>query len=89
MVTGWMRDYQVVALRGVAEEDEATLNQYGLIGYELVAVTTVAGTGGLLAYLERGTPRRTRKRKGPDGRPPPQESSDAAVDREGGAGDRQ
>lgn len=56
MATGWMWDYQVVALRGVVEEDEATLNQYGLIGYELVAVTTAAATGGLLAYLKRGTP---------------------------------
>ena len=56
MTAGWMWDYQVVALHGVAEEDEATLNQYGLIGYELVAVTTVAATGGLLAYLKRGTP---------------------------------
>ena len=56
MATGWMWDYQVVALNGVAEEDEATLNQYGLIGYELVAVTTVAATGRLLAYLKRGTP---------------------------------
>jgi hypothetical protein len=56
MTTGWMWDYQVVALSGVAEEDEATLNQYGLIGYELVAVATVAATGGLLAYLKRGTP---------------------------------
>jgi hypothetical protein len=56
MATGWMWDYQVVALHGVAEEDEATLNQYGLIGYELVAVAAVARTGGLLAYLKRGTP---------------------------------
>jgi hypothetical protein len=53
MATGWMWDYQVVALQGLAEEDEATLNQYGLIGYELVAV---AATGDLLAYLKRGTP---------------------------------
>ena len=56
MTAGWMWDYQGVALRGVAEEDEATLNQYGLIGYELVAVTTTAVTGGLLVYLKRGTP---------------------------------
>jgi hypothetical protein len=56
MATGWMWDYQVVALHGVAEEDEVTLNQYGLIGYELVAVGAVAGTGGLVAYLKRGTP---------------------------------
>jgi hypothetical protein len=39
----------------VPEEDEATLNPYGLIGYELVAVTTVAATGRLVAYLKRGT----------------------------------
>jgi hypothetical protein len=56
MVVGRMWDYQVVALRGVSAEDEATFNQYGLVGYELVAVATVAGTGGLLAYLKRGTP---------------------------------
>jgi hypothetical protein len=56
MTSGWMWDYQVVALSGVAEEDEATLNQDGLIGYELVAVAAVAGSGGLAAYLKRGTP---------------------------------
>jgi hypothetical protein len=56
MTAGWMWDYQVVVLHGVAEEDEATLNPYGLIGYELVAVAAVAGTGGLVAYLKRGTP---------------------------------
>jgi NAD(P)-dependent dehydrogenase (short-subunit alcohol dehydrogenase family) len=64
MVVGRMWDYQVVALRGVSAEDEATLNQYGLIGYELVAVATVAGTGGLLAYLKRGTPRKARRQRG-------------------------
>jgi hypothetical protein len=32
------------------ELDEATLNSFGRIGYELVAVT-----GRLLAYLKRGT----------------------------------
>jgi len=55
MTTGEMWDYQVVELSGVAEQDEATLNPYGLIGYELVAVTTVTATGQLLAYLKRGT----------------------------------
>lgn len=55
MTTGWMWDYQVVELSGVAEQDEATLNPYGLIGYELVAVTPVTATGHLLAYLKRGT----------------------------------
>jgi hypothetical protein len=52
MAAGWRWDYQVVRLRGVPEEDEATLNQFGLIGYELVAV---AAMGGLVAYLKRGT----------------------------------
>jgi hypothetical protein len=55
MAIGWMWDYQVVELSGVPEQDEATLNPYGLIGYELVAVTMVAATGQLLAYLKRGT----------------------------------
>jgi hypothetical protein len=45
----------VVELSGVPEQDEATLNPYGLIGYELVAVTPVAATGRLVAYLKRGT----------------------------------
>jgi hypothetical protein len=56
MAIGWMWDYQVVELSGVPEQDEATLNPFGLIGYELVAVTPVAATGWLLAYLKRGTP---------------------------------
>ena len=55
MATGWMWDYQVVELHGVPEQDEATLNPFGLIGYELVAVVTVAATGRLVAYLKRGT----------------------------------
>jgi hypothetical protein len=55
MATGWMWDYQVVELSGVPEQDEATLNPYGLIGYELVAVTTVPATGRLVACLKRGT----------------------------------
>jgi hypothetical protein len=55
MAIGWMWDYQVVELSGVPEQDEATLNPYGLIGYELVAVTTVGVTGRLVAYLKRGT----------------------------------
>ncbi len=55
MATGWMWNYQVVELSGVPEQDEATLNPFGLIGYELVAVTTVATTGRLVAYLKRGT----------------------------------
>ena len=55
MATGWMWDYQVVELSGVPEQDEATLNPFGLIGYELVAVTPVAATGRLVAYLTRGT----------------------------------
>jgi hypothetical protein len=55
MAIGWMWDYQVVELSGVPAEDEATLNPFGLIGYELVAVTTVAATGQLVAYLKRGT----------------------------------
>ena len=40
MAIGFMWNYQVVELTGVPEPDEATLNPYGLIGYELVAVTT-------------------------------------------------
>jgi hypothetical protein len=55
MAIGLMWDYQVVELSGVPAEDEATLNPFGLIGYELVAVTTVAATGRLVAYLKRGT----------------------------------
>ena len=55
MVMGLMWNYQVVELSGVPGEDEATLNPFGLIGYELVAVTTVAATGQLVAYLKRGT----------------------------------
>jgi hypothetical protein len=54
MATGWMWAYQVVELSGVPEPDEATLNPYGLIGYELVAVTTVGVTSRLVAYLKRG-----------------------------------
>ena len=42
-------------LTGVPEPDEATLNLFGLIGYELVAVATVAATGQLVGYLKRGT----------------------------------
>ena len=52
MAMGWMWDYQVVRLSGTPEQDEATLNQFGLIGYELVAVVAM---GGLVAYLKRGT----------------------------------
>jgi hypothetical protein len=55
MALGLMWNYQVVELSGVPEQDEATLDPYGLIGYELVAVTMVAATGRLLAYLKRGT----------------------------------
>jgi hypothetical protein len=55
MAIGWMWDDQVVELSGMPEQDEATLNPFGLIGYELVAVTPVAATGRLLAYLTRGT----------------------------------
>ena len=55
MAIGLMWTYQVVELSGVPEQDEATLNPYGLIGYELVAVTLVAATGRLMAYLKRGT----------------------------------
>jgi hypothetical protein len=55
MAIGLMWNYQVVELSGVPESDEATLNPYGLIGYELVAVTPVAATGRLVAYLKRGT----------------------------------
>jgi hypothetical protein len=47
-----MWDYQVVELSGLPAQDEATLNQYGIIGYELVAVVAM---GGLVAYLKRGT----------------------------------
>jgi hypothetical protein len=50
MAIGLMWNYQVVELSGVPESDEATLNPYGLIGYELVAAT-----GRLVAYLKRGT----------------------------------
>jgi hypothetical protein len=55
MAIRWTWDYQVVELTGVPELDEATLNPFGLIGYELVAVTTVATTGRLVAYLKRST----------------------------------
>jgi hypothetical protein len=55
MAIGCMWNDQVVELSGVPEQDEATLNPFGLIGYELVAVTTVAATGRLIAYLKRGT----------------------------------
>jgi hypothetical protein len=55
MAMGWMWDYQVVELSGAPEQDETTLNPYGLIGYGLVAVTMVAATGRLLVYLKRGT----------------------------------
>jgi hypothetical protein len=55
MAIGLIWDYQVVELSGVPEQDEAALNPFGLIGYELVAVTTVAVTGRLVAYLKRGT----------------------------------
>jgi hypothetical protein len=55
MAIGWMWDDQVVERSGVPEPDEATLNPFGLIGYALVAVTMVAATGRLLAYLKRGT----------------------------------
>jgi hypothetical protein len=55
MATGWMWDDQVVELSGVPEPDEVTLNPFGLIGYEFVAVTMVAAMGRLLAYLKRGT----------------------------------
>ena len=54
MALGLMWNYQVVELSGAPEQDEATLNPYGLIGYELVAVTTVPATGRLVAYLKRG-----------------------------------
>jgi hypothetical protein len=50
-----MWNYQVVELSGVPEQDEATLNPFGLIRYELVAVTTMAATGRLVTYLKRGT----------------------------------
>jgi hypothetical protein len=52
MTAGLMWDYQVVELSGVPVQDEATLNQYGMVGYELVAVVAM---GGLVAYLQRGT----------------------------------
>jgi hypothetical protein len=55
MAIGLIWDYQVVELSGVPEPDEATLNPCGLVGYELVAVTTVATAGRLVAYLKRGT----------------------------------
>ena len=55
MATGWLWDYQVVKLSGVLEQDEATLNPFGLIGYELVAVTRGAATDRLVASLIRGT----------------------------------
>ena len=42
MAIRWMCIDQVVELSGVPEQDEAALNPFGLIGYELVAVTTVA-----------------------------------------------
>jgi hypothetical protein len=55
MAIGFMWDNQAMELSGVPEPDEATLNLYGLIGYELMAVTMVAATGRLVAYLKRGT----------------------------------
>lgn len=55
MAIGFMWNYQVVELSGVPEQDEATLNPFGLVGYELVAVTPVVATGRLVAYLKRGT----------------------------------
>jgi hypothetical protein len=55
MAIGFMWNDQVVELSGVPEQDEATLNPYGLIGYELVAVTMVGVTGRLVGYLKRGT----------------------------------
>jgi hypothetical protein len=55
MAIGLMWNDQVVELSGVPEPDEATLNPYGLIRYELVAVTTVAAMDRLEAYLKRGT----------------------------------
>jgi hypothetical protein len=55
MAIGLMWNDQVVELSGVPEPDEAMLSPYGLVGYELVAVTPVAATGRLVAYLKRGT----------------------------------
>jgi hypothetical protein len=55
MAIGLMWNYQVVELTGVPEPDEVTLNPFGLIGYALVAVTTVPAMGRLVAYLKRGT----------------------------------
>ncbi len=55
MTEKWMWDYQVIELSGVPTQDEATLNQFGMIGYELVAVAAVTATGGLVAYLKRGS----------------------------------
>jgi hypothetical protein len=55
MAIGLMWNYQVVELSGGPEQDEATLNPFGLIGYELVTVITVAVTGRLVAYLKCGT----------------------------------
>jgi hypothetical protein len=55
MAIGCMWNYQVEELSGVPEQDEATPNPFGLIRYELVAVTTVAATGRLVAYLKCGT----------------------------------
>jgi hypothetical protein len=55
MAIGLMWNDQVVELSGVPEQDEATLNPYGLIGYALVVVTTVPTTGRLVASLKRGT----------------------------------
>ena len=52
MAIGLMWDYQVVKLSGEPAQDEATLNQYGMIGYELVAVAVMDE---LVAYLKRGT----------------------------------
>ena len=50
MATGFMWNDQVVELSGVPEPDEATLNPFGLIGYALVAVITVAATGRLVKH---------------------------------------
>ena len=64
MAIGLMWNYQVVELSGVPEQDEATLNPFGLIGYELVAVTPWPRRAGWWPTSSAAHSRRMTKRKG-------------------------
>jgi len=48
--------YKVIELKGIAEEDEGSLDTLGRGGYELVTIIQVPGSGSqkpkLLAYLK-------------------------------------